>query len=477
MSIEANSFVRLRPLIDYMLQPDVDTTFFPDEALPDNATIREEVDKWIDHAFRIQDGGLRDTHPEIPFSPWPDRPDFRVLYGPVSLNTGVAGIIWNLLVRRKQNGHLASDEEDRLRRSVSLLKQSWNDRVSKPFDLDNAEYAYYGGLAGIVTVVGALAEAYPAYQGWAVLIAKEIIRAQHDDGSWTSLTAFNGDAGIVASLLYIAKLLDYKPALDSARLGADHILSQRIIDDKGYKRWPGSPLNLFVRNSPNRELDGFELGTIGIIHVMSEAGVVFDDSRYVQAAKDAIPYLLDSTIQNGDAAMRLSNGSHQISYGYCTGISGLIRAFVSLYHATKDTEWLEWAQRYGRGILRTGIPWRQPHFLDWNMHQCCGGAAILETFTGLWTETGDRFWRLAGQAEYEDLILKSHVDVNGRRWYSESQLLGVGQLKAEVGHQVGASGIQLALERFHFLADAIDSSNVWKTLRLPDDPYVTGMDR
>ncbi len=104
-------------------------------------------------------------------------------------------------------------------------------------------------------------------------------------------------------------------------------------------------------------------------------------------------------------------------------------------------------------------------------HQCCGSAAVLESFVGLWLETGERLWLDAANAQADDLLIRSVLDDKGRRWCSESHVLPTGTLKAEVGHQVGASGIALSLLRLHQANEADAAGTPFTTLRLPDDPF------
>ena len=104
-------------------------------------------------------------------------------------------------------------------------------------------------------------------------------------------------------------------------------------------------------------------------------------------------------------------------------------------------------------------------------------AAVLESFIGLWLETGDRLWLDAAKAQGDDLLIRSVRDEKGRRWYSESHVLPIGTHKAEVGHQVGASGIALCVLRLHQAVEADAGRGSFATIRLPDDPFSGGAER
>jgi lantibiotic modifying enzyme len=197
------------------------------------------------------------------------------------------------------------------------------------------------------------------------------------------------------------------------------------------------------------------------------------DERFRKAAVRAATYVTAGATKVGDAAVLPRIGG-DISFGYCTGSSGVIRSLLGVYRASGDEEHLEWALRFGRGILRSGVPGRQTPGNAFVFHQCCGSAAVLESFIGLWLETGDPLWLDAAKAQGDDLLIRSVSDEKGRRWYSESHVLPVGTHKAEVGHQVGASGIALALLRLHQAVEADAGGRPFATIRLPDDPFSRG---
>ncbi|HZK04691.1 MAG TPA: hypothetical protein VFC82_02460 [Actinomycetaceae bacterium] len=118
-----------------------------------------------------------------------------------------------------------------------------------------------------------------------------------------------------------------------------------------------------------------------------------------------------------------------------------------------------------------GVPLRHTAGNDRVLHQCCGSTAILEAFLGLWAVTRDPLWLEAARAQGDDLLVRSNADERGRRWYSEAYVLPIGTLKAEVGHQVGASGIALALLRLHAANIAEAGGEAPPIPRLPDDPF------
>ena len=80
------------------LRPQLLGAPFPGTELPDLPTALAEVQTWID-AAEVADGPDA-SH----WIAWPDRPEFQPIYGPVSLNTGAAGIAWYSLAAADATG-------------------------------------------------------------------------------------------------------------------------------------------------------------------------------------------------------------------------------------------------------------------------------------------------------------------------------------------------------------------------------------
>jgi lantibiotic modifying enzyme len=318
-----------------------------------------------------------------------------------------------------------------------------------------------------------LAERDPGHRATAIALLDEILAHTGSVGGrpsgWTGLNGLLGDGGIVIALAHAARRLGEVRYLEAAVGASAAILAEERHEEHG-SSWPGVPGAAFGL-PVEIELDGFELGTVGIAYVFARIAVATADDRFRDAAARAARHVASQAIVVGDAAVLPRMGG-DISFGYCTGSSGLIRSFLGVYRATGSEEFREWALRFGRGILRSGVPGRQTRGNAFVFHQCCGSAAVLESFIGLWLETGDAVWLDAAKAQGDDLLIRSVHDDKGRRWYSESHVLPVGTLKAEVGHQVGASGIALALLRLHQAIEDDAGRRPFATLRLPDDPFL-----
>jgi lantibiotic modifying enzyme len=446
------------------LRPQLLGAPFPGTELPDLPTALAEVQMWIDSGEE-RDGDASWWHA------WPDQPDFQPIYGPVSLNTGAAGIAWWSMAAADATGDAA--HADRAVRAARFVERAWREHADdSPLDLPGLGLAHYGGLAGIAAVMMEVAAREPAFRPTTIAILDEILARTGKIGGrpagWTGLNALLGDGGIAMDLLAAAASLQEPRYLAAAVAAGETILAEEIPAEHG-SAWPGVKASDFGMAS-DMELDGFELGTIGIAYVFAMLAVATGDERFRAAAARAAEHLAGEATVVGDAAVFRRIGG-TASFGYCTGSSGVIRSMLGVYRATGEPAHLEWALRFGRGILRSGVPGRQTPGNEYVFHQCCGSAAVLESFVGLWLETGDRLWLEAAKAQGDDLLIRSIHDAKGRRWYSESHVLPTGTYKAEVGHQVGASGIALALLRLRQAVEADAGRAAFRTLRLPDDPF------
>lgn len=463
------------PLAVSDLRPTVGGEPFPGTELPPLAEALAQVDRWIDRG--------RPEATEDRWIGWPDRPDFRPIYGGVSLNTGTAGIAWyalNRLGAAEVNGDPTAADwaRDLLTSATDHVVRHWRDDLDDEIALgfSGRGTAYYGGLAGIAAVLVAAADRLEHLQPVAADIVAEVLARQQGDGTWTSLPGLMGDAGIAMALLGVADRLGERRlgpfGADDlravARATGERLLAAEQRDEHG-SYWIGTPADQLGLPG-DRVLDGFELGTVGVAFLLARLATATGVDRFVEAAARGADHTSAVAVVRGDAAVLPRMGG-DYSFGYCTGSSGVARSYLAVHRATGDPAHLDWALRFGRGILRSGVPGRQTPGNGYVLHQCCGSAAVLETFVGLSLESDDPVWRAAARAQADDLLIRSVNDGRGRRWYSESHILPAGQLKAEIGHQVGASGIALALLRHQQHEQAFATGTTRTLLRLPDDPY------
>lgn len=455
------------------LRPLVDGQPVPGTELPGLTTVLPEIGTWLDQGEHEDPG-----HPGLSqWLAWPDDPDFRPLAGPLSLNTGLAGIAWYSAAAAAATPGGSARDEERLARAVRGLEARWAEDVEDRilFGLPGRGTAFYAGLAGIAGALIPLAGTDPGTRDLAVRVVREVLARQGTTGGreagWTGTDALIGDGGIVLTLLAAADAWEDEEAMAAALRTGEQMLAGELPAEVG-STWVGTdPAAIGV--APGVVLDGFELGGIGIAYALARLAQSTGDPRFLAPAERVLERLRHVSLPAGEDGALFRRHDGNVSFGYCSGSAGVARAFLGMFRATGDPEHLRWAQRYGMGILRSGVPGRQTPSNGWVLHQCCGSAAVLETVIGLWLETGDRVWLDAARAQTDDLLIRSRVDERGRRWYSEAYVLPVGRLKAEVGYQVGAAGIGTALARMLALEQALAGERPFSTRRLPDDPYAT----
>lgn len=447
-------------------RPTLEQEPFPGTALPAIPDALRQAEEWIEQGF--VDGGDGTGH----WLGWPDQPDFVASYGTLSLNTGLAGVIWYLHAALSQEPQQAgaAQLESRINQALGHLERHWDQIIENHYQMSFAGDGFYGGLAGIGVVLAQLAPHYATAERLHRRVLDEVLARRADSGPrWSGISTLLGEGGIIISLLQAAEITGQEHYRDAAvAAGLEILKEERPVDDGG-SAWPGVDPTL-LGLPEGIVMEGFETGHTGVAYVLAQLAVATGDERFRSATDRALAHVNSFATVRGDAALfeRFSGG---YSFGYCTGSSGMVRAYIAGYRATGNPEHLEWALRYGRGILTSGVPGRTTPGNQYLLHQCCGSAAVLETFIGLFTETGDQIWLDAARAQADDLLIRSVHDERGRRWYSEAYRLPVAQLKAEVGHQTGASGIALALLHLHQVEETLQGRPS-PILRLPDDPYL-----
>jgi len=451
------------PLLVPSLRPQWQGRPIPGTELPDLATALAQAQQWIDS------GEVPLDETTSRWIAWPDQPEFQPIYGPVSLNTGAAGIAWYSMAAAAADPASEQEHLARARRALAYVADHWREHADDAFlGIAGTGTGFYGGLAGIAAVLLEAADRGVAPRSLVTDVLEAVLerrgRAGGRAAGWTGVDALLGDGGVVIVLTEAAQRLGEARYLEAATAIGDLVLAAEQRDAEGAATWVGVPPAM-LELPASLTLDGFELGTVGIGYVLARLAQATGEPRFRDAAARAAAAIVRSATVVGDAALfRRMSGDY--SFGYCTGSSGVIRALVGIHHATGDPELLDWALRFGRGILRSGVPGRQSPGNAQVHHQCCGSAAVLESFLGLWAQTGEQLWLDAARAQGDDLLIRSVVDDKGRRWYSESHALPTGTLKAEVGHQVGASGIALSMLRLQTAA-----SPELTLPRLPDDPF------
>ena len=323
----------------------------------------------------------------------------------------------------------------------------------------------------------ALIEAWKAtgtqrYRDAARAATDHIVQAAAPAGrgvQWTGITGIAGDGGIALYLLYAAKALDEKRYLTTAVGAADRIAEGARVEPKGGVSWQAFPNELF--GLPKEAyLPNFEGGTAGVAYVLARVYAESGERRFLADAKLGALHLQTIATIRGDAALipyRFPDLTDTYYLGYCHGPAGTARTFYELHRLTGEPQYQEWALRLARGVMASGVPELQTSGF-WNVAcQCCGSAAVVELFIGLWAASGEPELLAYAQRVARQLISRhSDVDGQGHRWYQAWTRVKPAEVNAETGYSIGASGIASALLHVH-----LAGAGRYRAILLPDNPF------
>jgi lantibiotic modifying enzyme len=217
-------------------------------------------------------------------------------------------------------------------------------------------------------------------------------------------------------------------------------------------------------------MPNFEFGTAGVAFVLARLYEETGDARFLTAARGGEAQIEALARVENDAALlffREPDETELFYLGYCGGPVGTARLPYQLYKVTGEPDYLEWAERFARGIMQSGAPEKQTPGL-WNVVcQCCGTGGVLDFITSLWVATGKETYRDYGR-RVADIMLSRGTDIDGRglRWYQAWTRVQPGNVTAETGYMIGAAGVGSALLRF-YLAE----QGRYEAPLFPDNPF------
>lgn len=143
------------------------------------------------------------------------------------------------------------------------------------------------------------------------------------------------------------------------------------------------------------------------------------------------------------------------------------RTFFELYKITREPEYQVWTERLAQGVLQSGIPKNfTPGY--WNVVcQCCGSAAVIDIFVGLWGSTERQDYLAFAQRVARQLVSRrSNLDGKGDRCYQAWTRVKPWKVNAETGYSIGASGVGTALLHVH-----LAEQGKYNAILLPDNPF------
>jgi lantibiotic modifying enzyme len=279
---------------------------------------------------------------------------------------------------------------------------------------------------------------------------------------WNDVTdIIGGSAGIGLFLLYAAREIQDKAAVELAVQAGERLLELAQPANGGLK-W-----RMSVRSE--RLMPNFSHGTAGVAYFLATLYQATKRQPFLDAALAGANYLQAIAEKEGDGCLVFHHepGGEKLFYlGWCHGPVGSARLFYRLHQATGERQWLEWVERCGRAVVRSGIPEkRTPGFWE-NASQCCGSAGVAGFCLELHRVTGDRQYIAFARHMTEDLLRRATRDDKGVRWRSAEFRVKPEMLNTQTGYMQGAAGIGMML--LHL--DGFDRGRNDRIV-LPDSPF------
>ena len=245
----------------------------------------------------------------------------------------------------------------------------------KEFSRDFAPYlGETDGIGGIVTGLSLL-ERYTGRSDIAVLQEKAMFTLeQYDLSSYGAPDRMIGMAGLLSAL---CRCPEYKSHTDLIRNAADSLLAMKTLEYKDRKLW--KPIH-----DKARPISGAGHGLAGIAESLYAASCVLGDTKYANAADDAMSFELSAYSEKyGTWSDLRTYPPEGYMHGYCSGAPGIgimidrIRKYGTDRSVTARCE-----------ELAASVIDRMP--LNERDHLCCGNSAIVEYYltTGRYDEAG-----------------------------------------------------------------------------------------
>jgi hypothetical protein len=286
--------------------------------------------------------------------------------------------------------------------------------------------------------------------------------------AWSGAPGIAGDGSIVLYLLYAAHEFDRDLYREVAARAGDRILELGVNEPRGGFSWRGFPP--FPGLPKDAYFPNFEGGTAGVAYVFARLYSETNKAKYLFAARKGALHLQSIATLHGNAALipyRFPDLPDLYYLGFCHGPAGTARTFFELHKITREPEYQVWTERLAQGVLQSGIPENlTPGY--WNVVcQCCGSAAVIDFFVGLWASTGRPDYLAFAQRVARQLVSReTNLDGKGNRWYQAWTRVKPWEVSAETGYSIGASGVGAALLHVH-----LAEQGKYNAILLPDNPF------
>ena len=425
--------------------------------------------EWIESAKKQDERGVW-------WLPDPDHPEKTTTVSATNaIYSGSAGTVLFFIQLARATGD--PKYLDTAAQGANYLAATWRDLIDKPsaglFSGPGLNLSLYGGLSGLAFVLNEAGKATgnAKYREAAKSATDAIVAAARPAGSgvaWSGAPGVAADGSIVLYLLYAADSFQNDEYRAVAKKAGDRILELAIKEERGGLSWRGFPA--FPGLPKDAYFPNFEGGTAGVAYVLTRLYGETKEKKYLDAARQGARHLQTIAAVHGNAALipyRFPDLTDLYYLGYCHGPAGTARTFFELHRITGEPEYQLWTDRLAQGVIQSGIPENlAPGY--WNVAcQCCGSAAVIDLFLGLWAASGRAEYlafaqRVAGQ-------LASHatnLDGKGDRWYQAWTRVKPWEVSAETGYSIGASGVGAALLHVH-----LAEQGRYSAILLPDNPF------
>lgn len=403
----------------------------------------------------------------------PADPD-RFFMAPTSADCfycGMAGMIITFAELAKVTGE-AKYREAAIAGAERLVKR-WPLIAKEPIVPIDMRWGMVFGISGIGMALYQVGDMLnePRFKAQLGPIADAIVAAARPNnakGTWTEYAGYIADASTVLYLLHAAKILKDKRYLRTATQAGDRLIALATKQADGSLAWKG-PHNPSL---PHLEYPGFEMGTAGIAYTLASIYEQTGEKRFLDAAKQGAAYLSSLAVSSGRASLvpyALPDHSDIFYLGFCHGAAGHTRTFYKLHALTGDRQYLEWTNRIAAGILAAGAPELESPGM-WNtVTQCCGTAAHVTLFLGLWSTFGNTAYLEEARRSARTISSRaSNLDGKGDRWYMAWARVDPATVNGETGYMIGSAGIATALLHLHLANEGRYAVSLpW------DNPYPT----
>ncbi len=443
-----------------------ETSFAPNAGLLEAA---RSTAQWIQNAQKQDERGVW-------WLPDPDHPDQLTTFSaPNTIYSGTAGTVLFFIQLAQATGDAAYLET--AQRGADYLAATWRDLIEKPgvglFSIPGLNLSLYNGVSGLAFALNETAKATgeAKYRDAARAATDSIVQAAKPAGAgiaWSGAPGVSGDGSIVLYLLYAARELQNDSYLQTADKAGERILELAIKEPRGGLSWRGFPA--FPGLPKDAYFPNFEGGTAGVAYLLARLYSATKKEKYLAAAREGALHLTTIAAVHGDAALipyRFPDLTDLYYLGFCHGPAGTARTFFELHEVTGDEQYLVWTNRLAQGVIQSGIPENQtPGY--WNVVcQCCGSAAVIDLFIGLWASTGRADYLTFARRVAAQLVSHAtNLDGKGDRWYQAWTRVKPWEVNAETGYSIGASGVGAALLHVH-----LAEQGKYHAILLPDNPF------